>query len=208
MPIYKNGKQTQVMHFAEVKQKVAEAELTRSEEAYFWLLYWCGVRKSEAYERIAEDFKITDSHLIAGFARKKGSEKVPPLEIPLHYFGVDKIVAEVKRARQSKPKIKRLFISEDKKRVGKQFRGKWVFPHIQSTKAWQIVRKILGQGYYPHFLRLNRLTIIGADPSTSFIRLKTFSGIKSVKSLSAYLGQDKKEQRKAMEISGREAEQD
>ena len=219
MPIYKHGKKEDIITFETVKKKVIDANLLKDEEAFFWLLYYCGVRKSEAYERVAEDFKITDTHIVIDFGqRKKAGAKVPPLEIPLRWYGIDKVVEGVQRAKTFKPRYKTVFVYEPtaetrltkrgrvvpvKKRVGKKVKGKWVFPHIQSTKAWEIVRKVLGQGYYPHFLRLNRLTEIGMDPTASLTRLKSFSGIKSARVLDEYLGTSKKEQQKAIEFMDR-----
>jgi len=208
MPAYKDGKQEHILSFEEIKQKVNATNLSKSEEAYFWLLYWCGVRKSEAYERVVEDFEITSSHLIVDFGqRKKHSAKTDPLAIPLSYYGINKIVEAVQKARERRVSTKSVFVQIEKKRMRQRKKGKWVFPNIQSTKAWQIIKNVLGPSYYPHFLRLNRLSVISSDPTTSLTRLKSFSGIKSIKSLSAYLGMSKREQQKAIEISGKEAGQ-
>jgi len=150
---YKHGKQEHIIDFEEVKQKILDAKLPTNDEAYFWLLYWCGPRKSEAYERVAKDFEVTNTHLIVDFGqRKKGSAKVDPLEIPLGYYGVDKIVEAVAHANKRKRRIKNVYVYIDKKRTAIPKKAKWVFPQTQSTKAWEIVRKVLGEGYYPHFL--------------------------------------------------------
>ncbi len=205
MPIYKTGKKDNIIAFQEVKQKVIDANLSISEEAYFWLLYYCGVRKSEAYERIAEDFEINDTHLIVDFhQRKKNGKTVPPLELPLRWYGINKLVDAVKKAEDNTPRKKAVYVYVNKKRTRQVRKERWVFPNIQSTKAWQIVQKVLGKGYYPHFLRLNRLTEIGRDPTASLTRLSSFSGIKSVTALNEYLGADKKEQQKAIEFMDRE----
>ncbi len=201
MPIYKYGKQHDIMSFQEVKQKVIDTKLSISEQAYFILLYYCGVRKSEAYERIAEDFTINETHLIVDFhQRKKGGATVDPIELPLYWFGVDKIVEVVKKAKQRKPHRKAVYVYEDKKRTRLVKKARWVFPNIQSTKAWEIIKKVLGKKYYPHFLRLNRLSEIGSDPTASLLRLKSFSGIKSARVLDEYLGTSKKEQKKALDF--------
>jgi hypothetical protein len=49
-----------LLPFATVKQRVVDANLHGRDEAFSWLLYLCGVRKSEACERVADDFKITE----------------------------------------------------------------------------------------------------------------------------------------------------
>ena len=188
------------MPFQVVKSKVLSADLHWRDEAFFWLLYYCGVRKSEAYEREASDFKITDSHLIIDFhQRKKRGAEVPPLELPLHWYGINKIAKSVWLASKSRPREKAVYVYQNKKRVRIVKEGKWLFPRIQSTKAWEMVQEVLGEGYYPHFLRLNRITEIAQDPSASLTRLKSFSGIKSTTALDSYLGTAKKEQQKAIE---------
>lgn len=197
---YLHGKKEELLPFEVVKQKVLAANLHLTDEAFFWLLYYCGIRKSEAYERVAGDFKKTDSYLIVDFhQRKKRGAEVPPLELPLTWYGIDKIIKSVWNALNSGPKQKAVYVYKDKKRVWILKEDRWVFPHIQSTKAWGIVQEVLGEGYYPHFLRLNRLTEIAQDPTASLTRLKSFSGIKSTTALDSYLGSVKKEQQKAIE---------
>lgn len=198
---YKTGKKTEILSFSTIKKAVLKAFLSIEEEAFFWILYYCGVRKSEAYERVAEDFVVRDGHLVIDFhERKKHGALVPPLELPLRWYGVDKIVKVVETARGRRAFTKSVYVYVDKKRIRQLLRDRWVFRHIQSTKAWAIVKAMLGPGYYAHFLRLNRLSEIGQDPSASLVRLKSFSGIKSTSTLDSYLGTSKKEQQKAMQF--------
>jgi hypothetical protein len=71
-----------------------------------------------------------------------------------------------------------------------------------STTAWRICKKVLGQEFYPHYLRLRKLSKIGMDREKgSITHLKAVSGIKSLKALEAYLGYDEEAQDEAMEIS-------
>lgn len=201
MPIYKHGKKDHIIPFSQVKQKVIDANLSISEESFFWILYYCGVRKSEAFERVASDFKITDTHIIIDFhQRKKHGAKVPALKLPLSWYGLNKLEYTVQEAKKRKPNEKAIYRYVDKKRVRDIKQDRWVFPKIQSTKAWMIVKQVLGEEYYPHFLRLNRLTEIGRDPTASLTRLKSFSGIKSTTALDVYLGTSEKEQEKAIEF--------
>lgn len=200
---YAHGKQLDLITFDTIKKYIARAKLPCESEAYFWLLFYCSVRKSEAYERVASDFKITKSHLIVDFhQRKKHGATVDPLELPLSWYGVNKIVECVMKARDHRC-FKTLFVYQDKKRVKTRVKGHWVFPGIQSTKAWQIVKKVLGKKHYPHYLRLLGLSEIGSDPTASILRLKSVSGIKSITALNAYLGKSKEEQVKALEFRGR-----
>ena len=204
---YKYGKKEEILPFNIVKQRVVNADLCLRDEAFFWLLYYCGVRKSEAYERVASDFKITESHLIVDFhQRKKRGAEVPPLELPLNWYGIDKIVKSVQLALSNRLKEKAVYVYENRKRVRILKTDRWVFPRIQSTKAWEIVQNVLGEHYYPHFLRLNRLTEIAQDSTASLARLKSFSGIKSTTALDSYLGTVKKEQQKAIEFMSRKYE--
>ena len=94
MPHYKMGKQEQLISFKEIQQKVSAASrrLTREAEAYFWLLYYSGARKSEIYERTVGDCSITETHFILDIFRKKGSAQTDPLEFPLWFPGIQKVL--------------------------------------------------------------------------------------------------------------------
>lgn len=199
---YKAGKKEQTIPLGQIKDKVENANLIPEHSAYFWLLYWTGVRKSEAYERRIGDFTITDKHLIANFGkRKKGGAAVPALEIPRGLHGVNKIIEWLRRVKKRyRVQLKKIYVYQDKKRVCEKHKGVWVFPHIQSTTAWEIVKKVLGDGYYPHFLRLNRLTEIGEHPGASVTMMKSVSGIKSVRSIQAYMGVTKRSQKAAYDF--------
>jgi len=201
---YKHGKQEEIIPFKQIKQKVIAAKLPLESEAYFWLLYYCCVRKSEGYERVKEDFKIKGDYLSIDFhQRKKNGATVDALDIPLSWYGIDKLVKQVEKA---KPSYKTVFSQKKKQKIKNRVKAKFVFPSIQSTKAWEIVKKVLGKKHYPHFLRLNGLTEICNDPTASFTRLKSFSGIKSLSSLKAYLGKSKEEQDKAIAFRGQHFE--
>jgi len=54
------------------------------------------VRKGEACERLADDFKITETRLTVDFhQRKKRGAEVPPSESPLNWYGVHKIAVVI-----------------------------------------------------------------------------------------------------------------
>jgi hypothetical protein len=77
-----------------------------------------------------------------------------------------------------------------------------LFPHIGSTTAWRICKRVLGQEFYAHYLRLRKLSKIGMNRGKgSITHLKAVSGIKSLKALEAYLGYDQETPDEAMEIS-------
>lgn len=203
MPHYKYGKQKELTSFQEILKKVKNAQLAFEQRAYFWLLYYCGVRKSEGYERIAKDVKVTGQEhaglfIIDFHQRKKNGEEVPPLELNRSWPGIEELVQVYKQARKKRALYKHIFYYENKQRKKRLVKANWLFPHIQSDTAWRIAKKVLGKKHYPHYLRLNRLTEIGTDEHATSVEMKSFSGIKDLKTLEDYLGISKKEQDKAL----------
>lgn len=205
---YKYGKQEELLSFQDIQERVeaSRKDLSLESLAYFWLLYYTGVRKSEAYERTIEDGEITDSLFIIDFhQRKKHGAQVPALKLPRSFPGVDVLCEQLLWAQKRKPSKKLIIYSPEKGRKETQrVRAQWLFPHINRTWADQIVKRVLGKEYYPHFLRLNRLTEIGSDESASLTRLKSFSGIKSIKAMEAYLGVTEKEQDAAIDFMAKQ----
>ena len=202
MPKYKHGKITESLSFQEIKEKVIQVEnkLTREALAYFWLLYYAGCRKSEAYERTVEDCSIKDGYFIIDFhQRKKHGAEVPPLKFPLWFPGIDVVCEQLEKA--SGKRISKKLIERTVKgvRSTKRLRARWLFPHVAARWAQVIVKEILGEQYYPHFLRLNRITEMCSDKDVSLTRLKSFTGIKSLDALQSYMGVAEKEQDAAVD---------
>lgn len=206
---YKDGKQEHPITFEEFCLCVAKAHnsLNEEQEGYIWMLYYTGVRKSEAYERPASDVVATERVVMGDIERealviidfhqrKKGGAKVDPLEIPRAWPGVEILVKLKQKAEGMRAQHKRIYYQEMGERKSKIEKDHWLFPNIQSTEAWRVIKRVLGKQYYPHFLRLNRLTENGSDPDASFESLKSFSGIKSMRTLEKYLGFSKRGQRK------------
>ena len=77
-------------------------------------------------------------------------------------------------------------------------RDHWLFPNIGSSTALRLVKEVLGPKFYPHFLRLNRITEILTDPTGNVTRIKSYTGIKTVKVIEAYMGVSEKEQEAAL----------
>jgi integrase len=221
VPNYKYGKIKDPLSFQDVQQKVEKARkhLTLESLAFFWLLYYCGCRKSEGFERKVSDIVLESSYFIIDFGqRKKHGDTVPPLKLPRSFPGVDLLVQQWQRASQRKASRKLVLISEPtgemrkttkgmkpvKKNVGVVRREKWFFPHVNKSWALVIVKRILGKNYYPHFLRLNRLTEIGKDPTANITRMKSFSGIRDIKTLEDYLGTSQEEQDMAVMFIGKQ----
>lgn len=206
MPHYKKGKQTEQLSFQEIQEKVDAARgITKEQLSYFWLLYYGGMRKSELYERTVGDARITETHFILDVFRKKGSAQTDPLEFPLWFPGMDCVCEQLKRARKRKASRKLLERFHKGERSSKRVRAQWLFPSIHRMTALRLVKKILGSNYYPHFLRLNRITEICSDPESNFTRIRSFSGIKSIRIVEEnYMGKSKREQRAAVDFMAKQ----
>ncbi len=175
---FKFGKQKAIMTLDTFKAKLEASNLSLAKKAFVVLLWHTGARKSEAYELPRESVMVTPEHVVVDFGkRKKGGEDVPPLRIPRAFYGLEKILV---------PYIK-----------GK--RTRLLFPHIKADTAWRTVKQVLGEEYYPHYLRLRKLSEVGKHYGITHV--KAISGIKSLKALEAYIGFDEKTQKEAMEVS-------
>jgi hypothetical protein len=123
-PIYKHGKQTETITLDFMKNCMNRKHAFKNhsrDKSFLALLYWAGVRKSEAYERVKEDFKITETDLVVDFhQRKKHGLAVPPLEIPLDLPFVDLIVERVRKTKAG--------------------RRVW---NISGVTAWRIIKRAL-----------------------------------------------------------------
>ena len=220
---YKHGKQKGIMPLAAFQTLIEEAAnrgAPLNHLAFCIALWHTGVRKSELYERLLSDVTVTENFVVVDFhKRKKGGDEVPPLKIPRSFFGVEEyLVPWIERRKASKPPPrktwKNLFYQMEtektrvtakgktvtvKKRVKRKERGLWLFPNVGSTTAWQIVKDVLGAKYYPHYLRLRKLSKIASNPKTkSIIHIKSVSGLKSITAIQAYMGVDEELQDEAM----------
>jgi len=127
------------------------------------------VRKAEALERTTEDFLFKDGLLIVNATPKKGGER-EPLEVLVDYPYVDLIITKVEQTRRN---------SENKEgRV-------WDF---SPRTAINIVKRVMGDRYYPHFFRLNRATRFLEDPTTTLPEMKAWFGWKAAKTVDPYIG--------------------
>ena len=204
---YKAGKQCEQLTFTEIREKVdaAKPRMDLESLAYFWLLYQSGVRKSELYERTVEDCSVTETHFIIDFRqRKKGSAEVPALEFPLWFPGMKVVCEQLEKARSRRSSRKLIERTVKGIRSRERVKASWLFPNIHRTRAAEIVKEILGDQYYPHFLRLNRITELCSDPEVNISRLKSYTGIKTLRVLQGYIGTSKKEQKKAVDFMGKQ----
>ena len=207
MPKYKHGKQCEHLTFKEIQEMVSRAapRLTREALSFFWLLYYTGARKSELYERTVEDCSVSDIHFILDIGqRKKGSAKVPALELPLWFPGMNLVCEWLEKARSKNKTRKLMERTVNGVRSTKRLRARWLFPHVAARWAQVIVKEILGSQYYPHFLRLNRITEICSDPEANIERIHSFTGIKSIRVIEGYMGTSKKEQKAAVDFMAKQ----
>jgi len=203
---YKYGKQKAILPVENFKEKLEISQLKLEHKAFLVLLWHSGARKSEVYERVKDDIEITEEHVIVDFhQRKKHGDTVPPLKIPRRFYGVEEyLLPYIQKPKRMNQKTLYTYETAEGKLIihSARKRAKWLFPHISSTTAWRICKKVLGQEYYPHYFRLRKFSKIGMNREKgSITHLKAVSGIKSLKALEAYLGYDQEAQDEAMEIS-------
>jgi hypothetical protein len=203
---YKYGKQKAIMTVENFKEKLEAAEVKLEQKAFLVLLWHSGARKSEVYERVKDDIEITDVHVIVDFhQRKKHGETVPPLKISRKFCGVEAyLVPYILKPKRANPKTVYSYETLEGKLVvrSSQREAEWLFPHVGSSTAWRVCKRVFGQEFYPHYFRLRKLSKIGMNREKgSITHLKAVSGIKSLKALEAYLGYDQETQDEAMEIS-------
>ena len=227
---YKFGKQTTIQSSAEFQIAVNNAidqGATPEQIAYCVLLWNTGLRKSEAYELVVADVAVTSSTLMVDAGeRKKHGLTVAPVEVPRIWFGVEEyLVPWIRERQESKPTKKRLFFQqptgkftrtdptaqrpkgtrvEIKVRDSCIEKAVWIFPNIASTSAWTTVKLVLGEKYYPHFCRLEKLSKVAktAQNMGDMIgAVRRVSGLKSLNAMEAYFGDDEEVGSKAMRES-------
>ena len=165
MPKYQE-KQTEPITLEAFTEIIEKGRFTQllSHKSFLAFLYWFGVRRSEALERVREDFRVEDGVLIVEAPAKKGGSR-KALEIYVDLPFVDLIMEQVNRIRPS--------------------RRVWSFSH---TTAWKIVKRAMGRNYYPHFFRLNRATQFLEDPNTTTPEMMGWFGWKSKRTVDSYVG--------------------
>jgi len=165
MPEYKE-KQTEPITLEDFAKIMETGRFTQplSHKSFLAFLYWFGVRRSEALERVREDFNVEDGVLIVEApAKKEGFRKELEIHVDLPF--VDLIIQQVDRTRPN--------------------RMVWSFSH---TTAWKIVKRAMGKNYYPHFFRLNRATQFLEDPKTTTPEMMGWFGWKSKRTVDSYVG--------------------
>jgi integrase len=173
LPRYKYGKITAPIDYSSFETAMENASFPKgrklSYKSFVAFLYWFGVRKAEALERVVDDFLVKDDLLIVNATPKKGGQR-ESLEIPSEYPYVDLIIKKIEQTRRSPDNP-----------MGRI----WNFsPRTGIT----IVKRIMGDRYYPHFFRLNRATRFLEDPTTTLPEMKAWFGWKAAKTVDPYIG--------------------
>lgn len=125
------------------------------------LLYYSAIRKSEALRVVKQDFQITSDNIVFDVGpRLKHSLRTPPLYIPLDALYVNCLREAIENA----DKNKRIF-------------------GFSKKTAYNILDRL---GYYPHFLRLSRITNFFLEGWT-VVQVKSWTGL-NLKNLDYYVG--------------------
>lgn len=139
-------------HFCHLKHK-----------GFIVLLYYSGVRVSEAIRSLKEQFIFTPKEIVFNVGarlKKKTTFETPPLNFPLDAPHINSLKYAIENTKS----------------------GKRVFPFCRQT-AWNICDRV---GYYNHFFRLNRVTNFLLD-EYSIVQVRSWTGL-SLRALEFYVG--------------------
>jgi integrase len=179
-PHYKFGKQEEIM---DLKSFIELLESSRLEKEFFEnrrrafliLLYWTGLRKSEIYERKVSDFVIDDKYLIIYAPRKKKKQvKILPLYLPRKLWGIEEVISWIKQFKDDERPF-----------------------NFNAVTAWNYV-KIFEKKLYPHYFRLNRVTLLCDNPDVTVSDLRAWFDFHPV-TIDHYLGRSTRIQKKMAE---------
>lgn len=164
---YKHGKQKREMPKEEFYKVMEQGIFVKPHihKPFLVLLYYIGCRKSEALELTKENFKVTEDILYVDVLAKK--------------HGVERASFKLKR---ELPYLE--LITE---RVKKTRKGGRVFP-FNGWTAWKIVKRAVGEKYYPHFFRLNRTVKFLNNPKVTLNEIRQWMAWKKIETVNNYLG--------------------
>lgn len=172
---YQHGKRTKTMSFDTFSKGMKYGKVAHPlrDRSYLAFLYWTGVRRSEAYERVKEDFEIKNGVLMVNVPAKKKGERGGSLRIRVDLPFVNLIIERLNETRLCyHPEVKR--------------KGRYLWP-VSDTTAWRIVKRVFPK-VYPHFFRLNRAVLFCQQPETTNVDVKSWFGWKSEKTIGFYMG--------------------
>jgi integrase len=163
MPNYsREGKQEIPMSFSQFREGMETGHfLQPSHRAFAVLLFYYGVRKTEARRALKEQFSIQNGLLFFNVGQRlKHSKETDPLPIPVNAPYIDLLVRQIDRT----PKLGRVFDFSDK-------------------TAYNIIARVW---HYPHHFRLTRITGFFEDGRT-ITQVKNWTGL-SLQALDYYAG--------------------
>jgi integrase len=137
MPNY-NKKITRQMEYAEFE--LGLADLDQDRQAFLSVLFFAGVRVSEALALTAKDITCTPDTIYIQFFRLKGSKQTDPTPIPKTPY-TNWVCAQIGNDR--------------------------LFPWCRKT-GYNIVHRAF-PSMYPHFFRMNRITKISEKHGDAFV---------------------------------------
>ena len=157
MPRYKNKrlKVTNTSEFFDMLERL----FNEREKALVTVLYYWGIRISEALSLKPNDVFTDKEKIYLKISRLKGSRQTDDIPINIKSLGIELFLNQVS------------ITNEDNK----------IFP-ISRVQAWRICKKL---NLYPHFFRLSRFTHIAEDYGLVF--LINFGGI-TAKTANSYIG--------------------
>lgn len=170
MPKYKEGKQTQPIELPKMIEIIEDRRRFKqgSHRSFLAFLYLTGVRQSEARARVRDDFVLEkDAVMIHIPALKHGTRE--HLKLPLDLPFMDLILERL----DDTPRGKKL----------------WRF---SARTAQRIIKRAMGEKYYPHFLRLNRSVHFLDDPETTIPQMQAWFGWRSARTIDSYTGYSKR----------------
>jgi site-specific recombinase XerD len=149
----------------------------KSKRAFLIAIYWTGLRSSELYERVFDDFEITETKLIIHLLRKKKKvhEDDEPISIRRDFPLVEEVVEwlqsqEWRTKVPARDKYNRIIRVNERRHF------------VVNDRPWNICRQTAQNyvdevfaGYYPHYFRYNFVTNTTKVPSmkVSELRAKT-----------------------------------
>lgn len=133
----------------------------RKHKGFAALLFYTGVRKSEALRSVKEQFRLRADQIIFEVGKRlKRGIVTPPLNIPLEAPYVDEIVWSVEQTPN----------------------GERVWPYCKKT-GYNIVDRVFK---YPHYFRLSRITNFFLEGWT-IVQVRSWTGL-TLKALESYVG--------------------
>jgi len=163
MPNYsRQGKIMAPLSEAQFIQGMNDGHFTRQDhKAFIALLYYTGIRVSEALRSIRSQFQIDEEVIYFEVGKRlKGSLQTAPLKISLKKPFASSVATTVRNTRK----------------------GRRVFPYCRKT-GYNIVSRVF---YYPHHLRLTKITDL-FEKGFTISQLRAWTGL-TLNSLNYYVG--------------------